>query len=506
MSSGWLVAMMTGVVGVRCARRHMQRCCAVVVCNARGQRPSPVSVWRRHWSMESVSSIRRPKFVDFKLSDEDALEAVQKWLPKLAPNAIKKALQEQHPTRAFLPFWTYEVEVHSKFRGEVGVSQARAAWEPEASSYSVHSDQNWRDTQGWLDVGDRHFAATIPEMQVYAGFTFRRQNVQALKGSFVKDAVEFDPSAHQHALEGATVYPYEMTPEFSWSLIRARINDLEAEMAEAVLKQYYAAESVRYVRTKTTVLNCAMQAVYMPAYIFTVSAGDRVFRTFVSGVSGEVGGQKIYSSVTLGTIASVVAGAATSVFIPEPTTVAFAAGLPGVVAGALTKLFPGYMQARYDERLRREIDRQRQLTQRALDEGVQFEHQARELTSQARADRESIQTTQLPAEELADPEAVYAALGLQDLKQNASLFDIKEHFRRAVWHVYPQRLQSSTAQREYEAICAAYRRLRNDKTRWEYDERAVEARRKELAAAAEQRQQQHQQQQQQQQQQRQNQQ
>ena len=61
-----------------------------------------------------MQALRRPRFVDFKLNREDAADAVKKWLPTLAPTAIKKALAQQQPTRAFLPFWTYEVQVESR--------------------------------------------------------------------------------------------------------------------------------------------------------------------------------------------------------------------------------------------------------------------------------------------------------------------------------------------------------------------------------------------------------
>ena len=214
---------------------------------------------------------------------------------------------------------TQQKQVHTKFRGEVGIPSSQPSWDPGRNSYIVYEQRKWRNTGGWLDVGDRHYSVTTPQMQAYAGFTFRRENVQALKGDFTKHAITFDADKHQGALQDSVIYPFEMTPEFSWALIKGRINDAETELAEDVLKQYYAADAVRRIQSKTTVVNTDMQAVYLPAYVFTVRSGEHSFRLFVSGVTGQVGGQKIYSSVTVGTIASVAAGLATSVVFPEPT-------------------------------------------------------------------------------------------------------------------------------------------------------------------------------------------
>lgn len=45
-------------------------------------------------------------------------------------------------------------------------------------------------------------------------------------------------------------------------------------------------------------------------------------------------------------------------------TVAFAAGIPGVVSGLVAKKFPQYMQQLYDKRLSTEIEKQRALNNR----------------------------------------------------------------------------------------------------------------------------------------------
>jgi hypothetical protein len=257
-------------------------------------------------------------------------------------------------------------------------------------------ERKWEDRPAWLDAGDHRYSPRDSRMQVYAGFTFRRQYVQALKGDFVQQseplqhtrpasALHLTPNAeHRHAnahdptprallesdallpdeLGGATagihsraptkvtVLPtpeefassdmhhpqtadytadpadatlsptlaaVEMMPDFAWRMARARIDVAEAALARDSLLQRYSAEDVRGLLVHTTVLSSERQLVYLPAYIFHVAHGGRPFRIFVSGVSGQVGGERFYNSAGLGSLAGAITGLATALVFPEPT-------------------------------------------------------------------------------------------------------------------------------------------------------------------------------------------
>ena len=45
---------------------------------------------------------------------------------------------------------------------------------------------------------------------------------------------------------------------------------------------------------------------------------------------------------------------------------AFAAGVPGLITGAVAKAFPSLMQRRRDQQLQREVEHQRQLADRVM--------------------------------------------------------------------------------------------------------------------------------------------
>ena len=153
-------------------------------------------------------------------------------------------------------------------------------------------------------------------MQVYAGFSYRRQYAQALKGDFVQYA---EPLSASHVTDGCHLAPFEMFPDFAWQLAHSRCEAAEVELAEQVLKERHAGDRVRHLMVRTDVLASQRQAIYLPAYVYEFTDGKHVRRVFVGGVDGAVGGERVYSELASGGVAGLMsAGLAATVF-PEPT-------------------------------------------------------------------------------------------------------------------------------------------------------------------------------------------
>jgi hypothetical protein len=153
-------------------------------------------------------------------------------------------------------------------------------------------------------------------MQVYAGFSYRRQYIQAMKGDFVQHAEPLSPS---HMDDSAILAPFEMFPDFAWQLATTRCEAAEIDLAERVLKEHHSGDRVRNLMVRTDFIASERQAMYLPAYVYEFSHRNHVRRVFVGGVDGAVGGERVYSELVSGGAAGLLsAGLAASVF-PEPT-------------------------------------------------------------------------------------------------------------------------------------------------------------------------------------------
>eukprot|EP00056_Hartaetosiga_gracilis_P012633 m.202174 g.202174 ORF g.202174 m.202174 type:complete len:480 (+) comp13720_c0_seq1:73-1512(+) len=425
-------------------------------------------------------SLSHPKFVPFQVTEEHAKENMEKWVPIFAPKSVKEAVAKQIPTKAFLPFWVFEVVVHSKFRGQIAKEDSTVSFDSLKSTYKVRNDTNWIDTHGWLDAGDREYAATNPQMQVFAGCSFRRENVQALKGDFVEDALTFDTTSSEHLkqINDSLIYPLEADTTFAWTLIKSRLNEMESVIGERLMKDYFDASAVRKMRLKTSTLSKHSQLVYLPVYIYSYEVGKHSYRAFVSGVTGEIGGQKISSGMQLGSVVGIGAGALTAMVFPEPMTVLSVASIAGGLVGGLLAKLPQYKQKVFDKNQTRELERQMEIRDVNIDLGLADEHLRKEELFQSRREKEfSPNKIVVAQEDLADPEGHYKRLGLDHICQNASLGEIKDAFRgRVVQSVMKSRLDPSFSN-EFSQLCDSYGVLRNEKRRKLYDDKAVDTKR-----------------------------
>lgn len=111
---------------------------------------------------------------------------------------------------------------------------------------------------------------------------------------------------------------FEMMPDFAWRIAHARIEAGEAAVARDLLLQRCSGEDVRDLLVDTTVLSKDRRAVYLPAYVFEVHHNGQTFRIFVSGVTGDVGGEQFLSGTSVGMLAGGIMGLATALVFPEP--------------------------------------------------------------------------------------------------------------------------------------------------------------------------------------------
>eukprot|EP00055_Hartaetosiga_balthica_P009710 m.39377 g.39377 ORF g.39377 m.39377 type:complete len:533 (+) comp6860_c1_seq2:120-1718(+) len=446
----------------------------------------PLHQRRSFASMSSTTS--HPKFVPFQLTQEDAKEKMKGWMPWFAPKSIKQVVETQSPTKAFIPFWVFEVDVHSRFRGQVEKRGTNVSFDALNSVYEVTDGTGWTDTHGWVDAGDRHYDITNTQMQVFAGCSFRRENVQALKGAFVEDALTFHTSSSEHFLqiEESIIYPVEADALFAWALVKTRLHEMEAEIGEEILKDYFDAKAVRKMRLKTSTSAIQSQLIYLPAYIYTYHVGKNTYRAFISGVSGAIGGQRISSAMQVGSAVGVGAGALTALVFPEPLTVTSVASLTGGIIGGFLSKLPEYRQRVFDKNQTRELERQMFIRDAAMDLGTADEHLKKESSFQSMREREFKPNKEtISTDDLADPDGHYARLGLETKCQNSTLGEIKEAFRgRVVQSVMKSRLDPSFSE-AFSKLCDSYRILRNEKRRLLYDNMAVSNKRQKNRLAEE---------------------
>ncbi|EDQ92015.1 uncharacterized protein MONBRDRAFT_31143 [Monosiga brevicollis MX1] len=441
---------------------------------------APLGMLGRWLGPRTVSATRhvqlaaaQPRAVPFAITKEEAKQALKAWIPALASQSWVRQLQAAEPEVAYLPFYVFNVKAHSRFQGDVVQRRKRAVFDAEKQVYEPRDAEELRSINGWLDAGISTYDGSTHDMQVYAGFRFRRQYVQAVKGSYAATAEAFHSAKHlqppavlaakssepettnasYEATEAGTspsiptsatasldseipvVLPFEMFPTFAWELARTRVEAAELAMAErCMLAQYDHALRVENIKINTVILDSNVTTVYLPAFIFHAQVGKNAVRVFVNGVTGEVGGEKVYSSAISGTAAGIVSGALAASIFPEPTTEQLAASR-----------------------------RQSELAPDAKENEYLILHHAHVEEQAVANDKHALKAF---GHLHPDSEGHYGALGLSDRAGLATTNEIRNAFRRLLWA---------------EGACInarvqdAYRVLRNYNTRLAYDQACAAA-------------------------------
>ena len=422
------------------------------------------------------ASSEAAQVVPFALDADEALVCLKKYLPWLTATSVRAQVthSDDASLAVFVPFYAHSATVSNRFRGTI----SKLALRPSGSGRSARVTTQSYQTE-WHRGPDHVYEEKVPSLQAYAGFRYRRELLQPLRGNWVSQARPLLASTIRQA--GATLEPFEMTPAYAWELTHARIKRLDTITCAESLQKLYAATSVRDLQMQTRFVRRHQRPVFMPVYVYEANHGGRVYRYFVSGVDGTVSGPSLYSPVgsavgTAGTI--LVLGALSDAIFAAPLATLGTAVVAGASAAATAWFWPIIERMRSQRARATRLEAQRELRDdaAAVDSALDADHSSREgiaadlmeLTGSALRDGSGgmgggeVEGNAEKFVELHDPKGYYAALGLDHLCQMATKHDVKVAFRRRIWEVLDD-------DGNVLAVEEAYRCLRDHRRRAAYD-------------------------------------
>eukprot|EP00050_Salpingoeca_kvevrii_P021892 m.117481 g.117481 ORF g.117481 m.117481 type:complete len:509 (-) comp9518_c0_seq2:56-1582(-) len=412
-----------------------------------------------------------PAVLPFALTPEEAREAIRNWTPWIAPASVRAQLAERPLERRLLPFYAASATVHSRFRGEVGYASYVSNYSTREKMFATRRVLRY-EPKGWHDMGDTAYSPKLPMMQVYASFEYRRQNVQAIKSDLLDHCVALAPGI---VPEDTGVDPFSMVPSFARSLVTLRIQRDQVARASGWLRQEYTADDVRDIDLQLVENHLTLTPVYLPAYVLEYRHSGRVFRVFVNGIDGRIGGQRLWSGWTFGGLAALGAAVPSYLLDIDIAGGATWVAAAGLVAGAIAHWKPTLTQMYYD-RLR-----DQELTNNATEATLQTMQHAQDQAAQIAEENAEFATAseqvQLASDEARrhDPKQYYKTLKLDHLCHQASLKQIKQAFRREALLWAPQVHANAPSERRLQAavrhrrILEAYAVLRDPARRAKYD-------------------------------------
>jgi hypothetical protein len=197
-------------------------------------------------------------------------------------------------------------------------------WDRVVTRYNKITKQNessWETT--WRSVQTRHefsntYPSTLPELQVYASYKYRRGFVNQIRSSTSilsakpltpQDMESTDLEDQKRGLRNRGLDPFTMKPSIALKFVKTAIEENEVRTAEQWLVDAYKCDRARIMSMDFEYNQLVLAPVYMPVYVFSIRHLDRTFRTFVQAhdSAGLVGGLRFYSWQRVSAVTAVCA-------------------------------------------------------------------------------------------------------------------------------------------------------------------------------------------------------
>ncbi|KAF9359896.1 hypothetical protein BGX26_011092 [Mortierella sp. AD094] len=400
----------------------------------------------------------------------------------------------------YIPFWAASGSVRSK------IINAQVGWDRVVTRYNKVTKQNessWETT--WRSIQTQHefsntYPSTIPELQIYASYKYRRgfvnqirstTSIIAAKSLEPRDMESTSTEDIQHGLHNRGLDPFTMKPSIALKFVKTAIEDNEVQRAERWLIENYRCDQARIMSMDFQYNELILAPVYIPVFVFSIQYLDRTFRTFVQAhdETGLAGGMRFYSWQRVSAVTAICAAVGLTAVGTSRFGMTMTTGFwLGVVAPSLAVAWSVLYYPILDYRIRdwwrqREMDgHEAEASHSSWDTDWTKaydryeEEQRRQDWSENQQYRQSSQgsrSSSSSAEQSGppgDPQGYYATLGVQ---KNASVQEIQSAFRGLAMKWHPDRFstpeEKARGKKKFQEITAAYSVLRDAKKRRTYD-------------------------------------
>ena len=229
---------------------------------------------------EVQSPIRPQSLLPFKLSQSDVRDRMKRWYSGrwFAPNAFKTKSLIDQLHGLYVPYWTFDAQVHCE-------------WEAEAGHY-YYTTESYRDSQGREQTRQVQHTRWVPASGELDHF-FDDEPVPATKG------VDHALLRQVEPFPTAEVVPYDTAFLSGFVVERYQIN-LEEAAAASVAQMHDALEGLCGAEVPgDTYRNLQIQPHYsaqtfkhtlLPIWLLTYTYGAKTFNVIANGYTGEIAG------------------------------------------------------------------------------------------------------------------------------------------------------------------------------------------------------------------------
>ena len=230
--------------------------------------------------------IKPRSILPFQLDRAHAQDAFRRWIRKqwLAPNDLKRYAQSDAGLAGmYLPFWTYDCQTASDYRGERGddyyVNESYQA--TDSSGKSVTSTRQRKETR-WTSASG-HVERFHDDVLVTGSRTLPEEILGATARWDLKALVPYQPEF----VSGFQAEAYQVGLKEGYPVAKGTI---DAQIAELIASDI-GGDQQRIHSVSTRYSDVKFKHVLLPVWISAYRYRDKVYRFLINAQTGEVSGQ-----------------------------------------------------------------------------------------------------------------------------------------------------------------------------------------------------------------------
>jgi hypothetical protein len=249
---------------------------------------------------EIKAPIRPESLLEFKLADTHARDAVRGWYGSRwwAPNALKSRALTDTVHGIYIPYWTFDAQVH-------------AEWTAEAGHY-YYETESYTDAQGRRQTRQARRTRWVPASGALDHF-FDDELVPASRGVQADLLRKIEPFPTTSDLK-----PYNPGFLSGWVVEQYQIDLIAAaqhsqEIMDGKTRQLCSREvpgdTQRNLAVETSYSGQTFKHILVPVWLINYTYGAQVYQVVINGYTGTIAGKHPLSwvKITLAVLAALLA-------------------------------------------------------------------------------------------------------------------------------------------------------------------------------------------------------
>jgi hypothetical protein len=230
---------------------------------------------------EDVKDAFRPEsLLPLKVSESQARDLIRAWYGHqwFAPNNLKKQAITDTVHAVYLPYWTFDAQVHARWRADSGVY------------YYVGSGKNRQQRVRWTPAAGElsHF---FDDDLVCASTGMQNDRLRHIEPFPTTELVPYDAGY----LSGWTVERYQI--DLVTAAQRAR-NQMDAALREMCAQQV-PGDTYRDLQVDAEYTGQTFKHILAPVWLMTYVYGTKSYQVVINGVTGELSGSRPWSWIKI---------------------------------------------------------------------------------------------------------------------------------------------------------------------------------------------------------------